>query len=54
MAEDKINIRELSFEELQEHLSKLKQQAFRSKQVFEWLWKKMHIHLKKCQISALN
>ena len=40
MAEDKINIRELSFEELQEHLSKLKQQAFRSKQVFEWLWKK--------------
>jgi heme/copper-type cytochrome/quinol oxidase subunit 2/ribosomal protein L29 len=40
MADDKINIRELSFEELQEHLSKLKQQAFRSKQVFEWLWKK--------------
>jgi 23S rRNA (adenine2503-C2)-methyltransferase len=40
MANEKINIRELSFEELQEHLIDLKQQAFRSKQVFEWLWKK--------------
>ena len=40
MAEEKINIRELSFDELQEHLLELKQQAFRAKQVFEWLWKK--------------
>ncbi len=37
---DKINIRNLSLEELKSQLVGLGQQAFRSKQVYEWLWNK--------------
>ncbi len=36
----KINIRDLSLEELKSQLVALGQQAFRAKQVYEWLWNK--------------
>lgn len=40
MASDKINIRNLSLEELKSQLVGFGQQAFRAKQVHEWLWNK--------------
>ena len=36
----KINIRNLSLDELLEHFSTLNEKSFRAKQVYEWLWKK--------------
>lgn len=40
MSTRKINIRNLSFEELKAQLVTIGQQAFRAKQVYEWLWNK--------------
>ncbi|MCO5260509.1 MAG: 23S rRNA (adenine(2503)-C(2))-methyltransferase RlmN [Crocinitomicaceae bacterium] len=40
MMSKKINIRDLAFEELKTQLINLGQQAFRAKQVYEWLWNK--------------
>lgn len=40
MSTSKINIRNLSFEELKTQLVTIGQQAFRAKQVYEWLWNK--------------
>jgi len=40
MSMKKINIRDLSLEELKSQLVALGQQAFRAKQVYEWLWNK--------------
>ncbi len=40
MLQGKINIRNLSLEELLVHFSDLNEKSFRAKQVFEWLWKK--------------
>lgn len=40
MSTSKINIRNLSFEELKAQLVTIGQQAFRAKQVYEWLWNK--------------
>lgn len=40
MSTDKINIRNLSIEELKSHLAGFGQQAFRARQVYEWLWNK--------------
>jgi 23S rRNA (adenine2503-C2)-methyltransferase len=36
----KINIRNLNLTQIQEELAKFGEKSFRSKQVFEWLWKK--------------
>ena len=38
--EGKINIRNLSLDELLEHFATLNEKSFRAKQVYEWLWKK--------------
>ena len=37
---DKVDIRQLSLEELTEKLVALGQKPFRAKQIHEWLWKK--------------
>jgi 23S rRNA (adenine2503-C2)-methyltransferase len=37
---DKIDIRSLSLDTLQEHFTRLGEKKFRAKQVYEWLWKK--------------
>ncbi|RFZ81285.1 23S rRNA (adenine(2503)-C(2))-methyltransferase RlmN [Mucilaginibacter terrenus] len=37
---DKIDIRSLSLEALQQHFIRMGEKAFRAKQVYEWLWKK--------------
>ena len=37
---DKVDIRQLSLEELTEKLVALGEKPFRAKQVHEWLWKK--------------
>ena len=34
------NIRHLSLEELQEYFSSINEKKFRTKQVYEWIWKK--------------
>ncbi len=39
-ATDKIDIRSLSLEGLQENFTSLGEKSFRAKQVYEWLWKK--------------
>lgn len=39
-AKDKIDIRSLSLEALQEHFIRMEEKSFRAKQVYEWLWKK--------------
>ncbi len=39
-ATDKIDIRNLSLEGLQENFTSLGEKSFRAKQVYEWLWKK--------------
>jgi 23S rRNA (adenine2503-C2)-methyltransferase len=38
--EGKINIRNLSLDELLDHFTSLNEKSFRAKQVYEWLWKK--------------
>jgi len=40
MSETKINIRNLSFSELQTAIQEIGEKAFRAKQIYEWLWKK--------------
>ena len=40
MFQGKINIRNLSLEEILVHFKELNEKPFRAKQVFEWLWKK--------------
>lgn len=40
MAEKLINIRNLSQDELKEHIVALGEPSFRAKQVYEWIWKK--------------
>jgi 23S rRNA (adenine2503-C2)-methyltransferase len=40
MTQHKENIRNLSFEELKAAMEKLGEKTFRSKQIYEWLWKK--------------
>ena len=40
MTDTKINIRNLSQAEIKKHLEDMGEKGFRSKQVFEWLWKK--------------
>ena len=40
MTPNKVNIRNLSFEELKNSLDILGEKSFRAKQVFEWLWQK--------------
>ena len=40
MTTNKVNIRNLSFEELKNSLDILGEKSFRAKQVFEWLWQK--------------
>lgn len=40
MLQGKINIRDLSLEELLGHFQEINEKPFRAKQVFEWLWKK--------------
>ncbi len=37
---DKIDIRSLNLEALQEHFIRIGEKSFRAKQVYEWLWKK--------------
>ncbi|SDF34331.1 23S rRNA m(2)A-2503 methyltransferase [Mucilaginibacter pineti] len=39
-AKDKIDIRSLTLEALQEHFIRMEEKSFRAKQVYEWLWKK--------------
>ena len=39
-AKDKIDIRNLNLETLQEHFTRMDEKSFRAKQVYEWLWKK--------------
>src|ERR1700744_1832594 len=39
-AKDKIDIRSLGLEALQEHFVRIGEKSFRAKQVYEWLWKK--------------
>jgi len=39
-AKDKIDVRSLSLEALQEHFIRIGEKSFRAKQVYEWLWKK--------------
>ena len=39
-AESKIDIRKLTLEQLRSHLTAMGEQAFRAKQVYEWLWQK--------------
>ncbi|MDR6942848.1 23S rRNA (adenine(2503)-C(2))-methyltransferase RlmN [Mucilaginibacter pocheonensis] len=39
-AKDKIDIRSLSLEALQEHFIRMEEKSFRAKQVYEWLWRK--------------
>ncbi len=38
--EKKIDIRQLSLEELTNYFTEIGEKAFRAKQVYEWLWKK--------------
>jgi 23S rRNA (adenine2503-C2)-methyltransferase len=38
--EKKIDIRQLSLEELTEYFTEIGEKAFRAKQVYEWLWRK--------------
>ena len=38
--EKKIDIRQLSLEELTEYFTQIGEKAFRAKQVYEWLWRK--------------
>ena len=40
MSQNKANIRNFSFEELKASMEVLGEKPFRSKQVYEWLWKK--------------
>lgn len=40
MPENKINIRNLSFPELQAAIQEIGEKTFRAKQIYEWLWKK--------------
>lgn len=40
MADNKENIRNLSFDELKTALSTLDEKSFRAKQIYEWLWQK--------------
>jgi 23S rRNA (adenine2503-C2)-methyltransferase len=40
MSEVKINIRNLTLEELQKSIQDLGEKSFRAKQIYEWLWKK--------------
>lgn len=40
MPDSKTNIRKINFEDLQEALANMGEPGFRSKQVYEWLWKK--------------
>lgn len=40
MSDQRINIRNLSLEELKSHIVGLGEPAFRAKQVYEWIWKK--------------
>ncbi|WP_370580829.1 23S rRNA (adenine(2503)-C(2))-methyltransferase RlmN [Mucilaginibacter sp. FT3.2] len=40
MAKNKIDIRSLSLNALQEHFTSMEEKSFRAKQVYEWLWKK--------------
>ena len=37
---DKMHIKNLSFEEIADYISKNNVQAFRAKQIYEWIWKK--------------
>ena len=39
-AKDKIDIRSLGLEALQEHFIRMGEKSFRAKQIYEWLWKK--------------
>ena len=38
--QEKTDIRNISFLELKEKIISLKEQPYKSKQVFEWIWKK--------------
>ncbi|HEY2581389.1 MAG TPA: 23S rRNA (adenine(2503)-C(2))-methyltransferase RlmN [Mucilaginibacter sp.] len=40
ISKEKIDIRSLSLDALQEHFTRLGEKNFRAKQVYEWLWKK--------------
>jgi 23S rRNA (adenine2503-C2)-methyltransferase len=40
LEENRINIRNLSFEELKTSIESFGEKSFRAKQIFEWLWKK--------------
>nr|MBB6234444.1 23S rRNA (adenine2503-C2)-methyltransferase [Mucilaginibacter sp. FT3.2] len=40
IAKNKIDIRSLSLNALQEHFTSMEEKSFRAKQVYEWLWKK--------------
>jgi 23S rRNA (adenine2503-C2)-methyltransferase len=40
IAKNKIDIRSLSLNALQEHFTQMEEKSFRAKQVYEWLWKK--------------
>ena len=40
MSAKKINIRELSLDEIKSSLKNLGEQDFRGKQIYEWLWQK--------------
>ncbi len=44
MVEKRINIRELSLEDLKSSLSDMGEKAFRAKQIYEWLWQKDAAH----------
>ena len=44
MSEKRINIRELSLEDLKSSLSDMGEKAFRAKQIYEWLWQKDAAH----------
>ena len=40
MSSTKKNIRELTLDEIKNHLTSFGEKPFRAKQIFEWLWKK--------------
>jgi len=37
---EKIDIRNISLQTLQQHFTQMGEKGFRAKQVYEWLWKK--------------
>ncbi len=52
--EKKIDIRQLSLEELTSYFTEIGEKAFRAKQVYEWLWKKGAISFEEMTNLSLD